>query len=56
MRKHALVPHDAVAIVCVVSAHLGLVLGLVAILATEVAGLLLHLLKLLRLLIVIDDG
>lgn len=54
MRKDTSVSYDAVVIVCEVSAHLGLVLGLVDILATEVAGLLVHLLKLRRLLIVID--
>jgi hypothetical protein len=57
MCKYTGVADDTVAAVGVVSAHLSLVLGLVDVLATKVARLLvLHRLKLLRLGIVINNG
>ena len=57
MCKDTGVADDTVAAVGVVSAHLSLVLGLVDVLATKVARLLvLHRLKLLRLGIVINNG
>jgi hypothetical protein len=57
MCKDTGVADDTVAAVGEVSAHLSLVLGLVDVLATKVARLLvLHRLKLLRLGIVINNG